>query len=173
MLLSGSPRLVVRGSLKHVSAQIIAATPEGDRTLLAATSRELEGYGWKAPCGNLPAAYLTGFLLGGKAKARQIDSSILDMGLKGASRGARPFAALKGILDAEVDVPHGESVLPEDARISGAHIAAYATMLAQTEPEAYERRFATYLAGGIRPEQLPEHFQRVKTNVIERLKAGE
>jgi large subunit ribosomal protein L18 len=155
-----------------MAAQIIVATPEGDRTLLAATSKELKEYGWEAPCGNLPAAYLTGFLLGGKAKTRQIENSILDMGLKGATRGARTFAVLKGVLDAEVEVPHGEAVLPDDARIRGSHIAAYAETLAQAEVGAYEQRFATYLAVGVRPEKLPEHFQQVKTNVLERLKAG-
>jgi large subunit ribosomal protein L18 len=155
-----------------MSAQIIEATPEGDRTLLAATSKELKSYGWETPCGNLPAAYLTGFLLGRKAKASQIDHSILDMGLKGATRGARTFAVLKGVLDADVEVPHGEAILPEDARIRGAHIATYAETLAQTEVDTYERRFATYLAVGVRPEKLPGYFQQVKTNVMERLKAG-
>lgn len=172
MILSGYPRLVVRGSLKHMSTQIILATPEGDRTVLAATSKELKGYGWKAPCGNLPAAYLTGFLLGGKAKASHIDNAILDMGLKGATKGSRTFAVLKGVVDADIEVPHGEGVLPEEARISGSHIATYAEMLTQTEMEGFQQRFATYLAAGVRPELLPEHFQRVKTNVIERLKAG-
>jgi large subunit ribosomal protein L18 len=32
------------------------------------------------------------------------------------------FSALKGILDAGVDVPHGEEILPEEDRHLGAHI---------------------------------------------------
>ena len=173
MILSGIPRLVVRGSLKHMSAQIITATSVGDRTLLAASSKELKRFGWEVPCGNLPAAYLTGFLLGEKVKASQIEHSILDIGLRGATRGARPFAALKGILDAELNVPHGEVVLPEDARCTGSHIAAFAARLAQSDPEAYERRFAKYFSAGVRPEKLPEYVQQVKTNVMERLKVGD
>lgn len=172
MIMSGRPRLVVRGSLKHISAQIIEAYPEGDRTLVASTSNELKRYGWKAPCGNIPAAYLTGFLLGSKAKANRIASAILDMGLRRSSKGSRIYAVLKGVLDAEVEIPHDEAILPEDTRIKGVHIAAYAETLAQTEVEVYEHRFSTYLAAGITPEKLPGYFQQVKTNVTERLKAG-
>ncbi len=33
------------------------------------------------------------------------------------------FAALKGILDAGVAIPHGEGVLPADERVRGEHIS--------------------------------------------------
>ena len=32
------------------------------------------------------------------------------------------FAALKGMVDAGMEIPHGESVLPDDDRINGSHI---------------------------------------------------
>ena len=72
-----------------MTAQVIDALLIGDRTLTAAHSRELAAYGWKAPCGNIPAAYLTGLLLGFKAQALNIQKAIPDIGLRRPSRGSR------------------------------------------------------------------------------------
>ena len=63
LVTSRKPRLVTRASNKNVEVQIIIAKPHGDEVLASANSRELiKTYGWKAPTGNIPAAYLTGFL---------------------------------------------------------------------------------------------------------------
>ena len=74
---------------------------------------------------NTPAAYLTGMLFAAKAKKAQQDRAVLDIGLNRATPGARVFAALKGAVEAGLDVPHSEEILPSDERIKGAHIAAY------------------------------------------------
>ncbi|OYT43587.1 50S ribosomal protein L18 [Candidatus Bathyarchaeota archaeon ex4484_40] len=67
---SGLPRLVVRGSLRNMLVQVVEADIVGDRVVASAHSRELvRDYGWRGPCGNLPAAYLTGLLCGYKALA--------------------------------------------------------------------------------------------------------
>jgi large subunit ribosomal protein L18 len=50
---------------------------------------------------------------------------VLDIGLARATPGARVFAALKGAVEAGLEIPHGEEILPDDARTRGAHIAAY------------------------------------------------
>ncbi|MEM3054745.1 MAG: 50S ribosomal protein L18, partial [Candidatus Bathyarchaeia archaeon] len=126
LVISGKPRLVVRGTLKNIAIQIVAAKPYGDEVLVSAHSRELKNYGWKAPRGNLPAAYLTGLLCGFKAKAKGIKEAILDIGLRTPSKGARVFAALKGVLDSGLEVSHGEEKLPDEKRIRGEHIAQYA-----------------------------------------------
>ena len=47
---------------------------------------------------------------------------MLDIGLKVPAKGAAVFAALKGMLDAGVDIPHGEEILPAEDRLNGAHI---------------------------------------------------
>ena len=61
LVLSGLPRLVTRRSHKNITAQIVAAKPNGDEVLVSAHSSELrKNYGWKAPTGNVPSAYLTG-----------------------------------------------------------------------------------------------------------------
>ncbi len=166
LLLSGKPRLVTRGTLQNMIAQIIVAKPHGDEVVISAHSRELsKTYGWKAPRGNLPAAYLTGFLCGLKAKAKGVKEAILDVGLNSPSKGARVFAVLKGVLDAGVNVPYSEEKLPDEKRIRGEHIAEYAESLA-SNPEEYQTRFSKYLKQKLPPEKLPKHFAEVKKSII-------
>jgi large subunit ribosomal protein L18 len=98
---------------------------DGDRTLVAANSAELESYGFKGSTSSTPAAYLTGMLFAVKAKKAEHGRAILDIGLNRATPGARVFAALKGAVEAGLEVPHGEKILPSDERAKGAHIAAY------------------------------------------------
>ena len=165
-VLSGKPRVVARNTLKNVIAQIVVAKPDGDEVLVSAHSRELsKSYGWKAPEGNLPAAYLTGLLCGLKAKAKGVKEAILDIGLHSPSKGARVFAVLKGVLDAGVHVPHSEEKLPDEKRITGEHIAHYAESLA-SNPDEYQSKFSKYLEQKLPPEKLPEHFAKVKADII-------
>lgn len=171
-MLSGKPRLVARTSINNTIAQIVVAKPNGDEVLVSAQSRELATkYGWKAPRGNLPAAYLTGFLCGLKAKARGIKEAILDIGLYPPSKGARVFAVLKGVLDAKVDVPHSEEKLPDENRVKGEHIAKYAESLA-SNVEEYQSKFSKYLEQKLPPETLPKHVAQVKTDMIAAFKSG-
>ncbi len=171
-LVSGKPRLVTRSSLKNVIAQIIVAKPNGDEVLVSAYSRELgRNYGWKAPAGNIPAAYLTGVLCGLRAKAEGLEEAILDIGLYPPTKGARMFAVLKGVLDAELEVAHSEEKLPEDNRITGEHIAKYAVSLA-TNAEDYQARFSKYLEQKLSPEKLPDHVKQVKANIKAAFKTG-
>jgi len=171
-IVSGKPRLTVRSSINNVTAQIIVAKPHADEVLVSAHSKELaKNYGWKAPCGNLPAAYLTGFLCGQKAKAQGIEGAILDIGLRRPSKGAKAFAALKGVLDAGLDVPYSEEKLPDEKRIEGEHIAQYAQSLA-SNPEEYKSKFSIYLKQKLPPETLPKHFAKVKTDIVAAFKVG-
>lgn len=125
LLLSGKPRLVVRKSLKYIRAQIIVFDEKGDRTLAAASSRELKKLGWKFACDNLPAAYLTGLIIGKKALKKGIEKAILDMGLYPSTKGSRIYAVVKGAIDAGLKVPCSEEVLPSEERIRGEHIANF------------------------------------------------
>ena len=171
LVLSGKPRLVARGTLKNVIAQIIVAKPHGDEVLVSANSRELKKYEWKAPGGNLPAAYLTGLLCGLKAKAQGVKEAILDIGLHSPSKGARVFAVLKGVLDSGVHVPHSEEKLPDEKRVEGEHIAQYAASLA-SNPEEYQSKFSKYLEQKLPPEDLPKHFAKVKKEISAAFKSG-
>jgi large subunit ribosomal protein L18 len=98
---------------------------DGDRTLVAANSSELSEFGFKGSLSSTPAAYLTGLLFAAKARNAKNHAAVLDIGLNRATPGARVFAALKGALEGGLEVPHGEEILPDDARVKGAHIVAY------------------------------------------------
>lgn len=169
-LLSGKPRLVTRSSISNIIAQVIVARPKGDEVLVSAHSRELGMYGWKAPRGNLPAAYLTGFLCGLKAKVHGIEEVILDIGLYPPTKGARIFAVLKGVVDAKVNVPHSEEKLPDEKRIKGEHIAKYAESVA-SGTEEYKAKFSKYLQQNTKPETLPKHIEEVKKEMVAAFKS--
>jgi len=117
------PRAVVRMSLRNTSIQFISYDAQGDKVLATATSKELAKMGWSGSTGNIPAAYLTGYLAGKRAVKEGVESAVLDIGLKEPVKGAGCFAALKGMLDAGVEIPHGEEVLPAEERIKGHHIS--------------------------------------------------
>jgi len=148
-----------------VIIQVIEAEAIGDRVVVSAHSRELaKTYGWLSSGGNVPSAYLTGLLCGFKAMANGVEKAFLDIGLHIPSKGTRVFAALKGVLDAGVEVPHGEGIFPDESRISGKHIADYGSHLA-SDPEVYQQKFSKYLSRGSRPEELSEHFSAVKDKI--------
>lgn len=122
MLRSRTPRMVVRISNKNVLCQIIEHNDKGDRVLASGSSKELVKLGWdKARC-NIPAAYLVGYLCGKKAKKVKVSKAIPDLGFRKMVKGSKVFAALKGAVDAGMEVPHDASVLPVQERIEGAHI---------------------------------------------------
>jgi len=119
LLKSGKPRAVVRISNNHTRVHLAHFKAEGDENTAQTISKELEEYGWENHTGNLPAAYLTGFLAGNKAEE---DEAVLDIGLREKNINGKMFAALKGIIDAGVEVPAGDSIFPSEERIRGEHI---------------------------------------------------
>ena len=125
LLRSGKSRAVVRVSNTRVVCQLTNWDIKGDKVEVSTTGDDLVSkYGWPEDASrkNLPACYLTGFALGKIALAAGHDQAVLDIGLAASASGSRVFAALKGMVDAGLDIPHGESVLPDDERINGAHI---------------------------------------------------
>lgn len=171
LLVSRLPRLVVRKTLNNTIVQFITHSFEGDKTVACATSMHLKrDYGWRGSGDNTPAAYLTGLIAGYKALASGIKKAILDIGLKSPTKGNSVFAALKGVVDAGVEVPHSAEILPTEDRLRGEHIAKYAKILLQNSREEYEKRFSQYLNRGLPPENLPEHFDEIKKKIIESFK---
>lgn len=170
LVLSDLPRFVVRCTLRRVITQMIRPEIVGDKVLVSADSSELaERLGWLGSCSNLPAAYLTGLLCGYKALTSGVKEAVLDIGLQSPTKGARIFAALKGVLDAGVLVSHDDGILPSDDRVQGQHIVGYAKQLA-SNPDVYQTRFSGHLSKGLPPEQLTEHFFSVKEKIISSFK---
>jgi large subunit ribosomal protein L18 len=123
LLTSKKNRLVVRKSLKYLTASIVEFSEKGDNILATASSRELKKMNWKFATDNLPAAYLTGLILGKKAAKINIKEVILDSGLHPSTKGSRIYALAKGVLDSGIKVPISEEVFPSEDRIKGKHIS--------------------------------------------------
>ncbi len=156
LLKSGKPRLVARKSNKHTTAQLISPGPQGDETHASAHSSDLAEYGWEAPTGNLPAAYLTGLLAGKRALEAGVEEAVLDIGLNTATPGNKVFAVQEGAIDAGLEIPHNDSVLADWSRTRGEHIAEYAEQL--DEP---------LYGGDFDATELPEHFDEVREAILE------
>lgn len=154
LLRSGKPRLVARISNRIVRAQIEVPGAMGDETLAAASSDELAEYGWEAPRANLPSAHLTGILVGRRGVEADVDEAVLDVGLHSPTPGAKVFAVQEGAIDAGLDVPHNDAVLPDWSRTRGEHIAAYADALGEDYGD------------GIEPSELPDHFDAVREELL-------
>lgn len=170
LILSRLPRLVTRGSLRNITAQIIVAKPEGDEVLASAHSSELrKKYGWKAPTGNVPSAYLTGFICGLKAKKEGITEAVLDIGLTAPTKGSRLFAVLNGALDAGMEIPYDEVKLVKE-RAKGEHIAKYGKIMG-VGSEEFAAKFSKYLQQETSPEKMPELFSKVKADIISSFKS--
>jgi large subunit ribosomal protein L18 len=158
-------RVAVRLSNNHCFIQFIQPEITGDRTLSAAHSRELKKYSWLGGTSNLPSAYLTGYLAGMKAKKAQISSAIFDIGLKAPVYGSRVFAALKGLVDAGMEIPHSEKVFPSENRITGQHIADYAQLLKKEDPEKFKTQYSQYSKKKLNPEKIPALFTQTKDEI--------
>jgi len=164
-VLSRAIRLVVRLTNEYVIVSVMKFDPKGDITIASAHSIELvKKYGWKGDTNNTPAAYLTGFLAGLRAKKAGIESAVADIGLFTPTKGARVFYAIKGALDAGLKVPMGNIELDEN-RIKGVHISEYAKKLEAENPEKFNKLFSRYLSRGLNPKDLPSHFEEVLNKI--------
>ncbi|MBW2991953.1 50S ribosomal protein L18 [Candidatus Woesearchaeota archaeon] len=125
ILKSGKPRLVIRKSLTNTYIQLIDFEAEGDKVIASGSGFELKKLGWKHNTGNIPAAYLIGLLTGKKIIEKGIKEAVLDIGVQKSVAGNRIYAALKGVTDSGINVPHSEDVMPSEERLKGKHIADY------------------------------------------------
>jgi len=123
-LKSGKPRAVVRITQSKIIIQMIEYHSEGDRVISSVVSHSLKKYGWKHTLNSIPASYLTGLLAGTRARKQGINKAVLDIGLRVPVKGSRVFAALRGLLDAQMDVPHGEGIFPSEDVMNGKFASA-------------------------------------------------
>lgn len=165
LLQAKKPRLVIRKSLNNLTCQIIEYSPQGDKTLITANYRKLKSLGWKAGGGSIPAAYLIGFLCGTEAKKKGIKTAVVDGGLSTSTKWSRLYAAVKGVVEAGLEVPHSKEILPPEERVAGKHISSYAEKLKQEAPEKYNTMFSAYLKSNLPPERLPQHVEQIKKKI--------
>ncbi|MEZ8078122.1 MAG: 50S ribosomal protein L18 [Candidatus Poseidoniaceae archaeon] len=144
LLRGNKPRAVVRISNTRTTCQLVSWAKDGDLVSVTVTGSDLlKKYGWPESFSqkSVSASYLVGFAMGKAALATGATEAVLDIGLAASTPGGRVFSALKGMVDAGLEIPHGENVLPDEGRIAGAHISdAIATAVESTKnaiEEAY------------------------------------
>lgn len=123
LLKSAKPRLVIRKSSKNILLQIINSDNSQDRVIITSHSNELKKFGWDYSMSNIPSSYLTGLLIGKKALKKGIKEAILDTGLQRLVIKSKIYAALKGCIDAGLNIPHNPKIFPTEERIKGGHIS--------------------------------------------------
>jgi large subunit ribosomal protein L18 len=158
-------RAVIRVTNNHCLVQFVKAQINGDITLSASHSRELKNYSWNSATSNLPSAYLVGFLAGLKAKHAGIVEAILDIGHNPPVYGSRIFAALKGMIDAGMDIPHSDKIFPIENRLNGTHIAEFAKSLKENDEELFNKQFSGYIAQKVDPVKVPQIFEKTKQEI--------
>jgi|SRR3989344_6121260 len=162
---SQKTRLVIRPHANNITIQFVKYEPKSDKILTTTHSQELRKINWHYHLGNIPSSYLTGLLCGVKAKQKNVHEAILDTGLHKSSKGSRIYAALKGVIDAGIHVPHSEEILPDKETIEGKKIENYAKILSQSQNE-YKRQFSSYLKNNTKPEEISKKFEEVKSKII-------
>ena len=157
LLKSGMPRVVVRRGNDNIRIQLVSYERAGDKTIVEELSRNIKKFGWNGHCGSLPAAYLVGMLFGKKAVKAGIESAVLDLGLQKSTHGSALYAAVKGMVDAGLNVPVGEEAFPSEERIRGDHIAKFAKAAKSAD---YKHQFKRHES-----ENIVKNFNEVKSKI--------
>lgn len=105
---------------ENTQVQVLKPGMTGDKVIASAHSRYLVDKGWKGSRKSVPAAYLTGYLAGKKAIGNGAKNAILYTGTRKYTQ--RMAAALKGVVDAGVQVPADSETFPPEERINGEHL---------------------------------------------------
>lgn len=123
LLLSRKARVVVRFTSQKVIAQVVEFARAGDKVVAGVDSSQLKKKGWQLSGKNLPAAYLTGLLLGKKAQEKGCQEAILDAGPHQVLKKGKIYAFLQGLIDAGMNLPYGsEEIFPAPERLEGKHL---------------------------------------------------
>jgi len=121
MLMGKRDFVTVQISNENTQVQIHKPEMSGDKIIASAHSRYLLAKGWKGSRKSIPAAYLTGYLAGKKAIGQGAKNAIMYSGTRRYTQ--RMAAAVKGIIDAGVDIPANKDSFPPDERIKGDHLS--------------------------------------------------
>ena len=125
-LKGGSPRVVFRKTNKYIIAQYVKSKNAQDKIDEGITSKVLIKYGWPKISGgslkSIPAAYLTGFLMGKKISKKKPEKPIVDIGMIRGLHKNKVFAFLKGLKDSGIKIKCEEKDFPSEDRIKGKHL---------------------------------------------------
>lgn len=105
LLKSGKPRVVFRKTNKYIIAQYVESKEAQDKIVFGVNSKELVKHGWKeGSLKSIPAAYLTGYLIGKQIIKKNLETPIVDFGMTRVLHKTKTYGFLKGLIDAGVEV---------------------------------------------------------------------
>jgi large subunit ribosomal protein L18 len=165
-LKSNKTRIVIRPSANNLLIQAINFKENGDTAICMNKATDLKKLGWDYHAGNIPSSYLAGLYFGAKNKDK-IKEAIIDLGLRSITKGDRLTAAIKGIVDSGINIPHSDSIFPSEEVINGTIISKYAKSLSN-EKEKYEKQFSKYLKNKQNPENIVGDFEKIKKKILEK-----
>jgi large subunit ribosomal protein L18 len=126
MLSGEKPRVVFRKTNKYVIAQYVLSKEAKDSVKIGLTSKILLKYGWpekgEGSLKSIPAAYLTGYIIGKKILKDKLETPIVDLGMEKKVHKTKIFACIKGLVDAGLDIKTKEDTFPEENRLAGESI---------------------------------------------------
>ena len=164
LLKSKKERIVIRKFSGNMIIQIITYNPNGDKVLITTSTKELKKYGWELNKGNIPSAYLAGYLCGIKAKKKKINEAIVDIGLQTPKKNGKIFAAVKGAIEAGLKINCPEEALPSIERINGKHIQDYFSLLSENKKENL-KQFSNYSKNKIEIKDINNLIKNTKQNI--------
>jgi|TARA_B100001750_G_C15407495_1_gene545997 large subunit ribosomal protein L18 len=116
MITSRSTILSIRISNKHSIFQFIEPKIIGDSIRSSSHSKQIIKLGWTGSGKSLHGLYLTGYLAGKKAKSTGLDKAILYIGRREFHSGSKIIYALKGVIDAGIEIPVNNEIFPDDEK---------------------------------------------------------
>src|SRR3972149_4943674 len=126
LLKGGDSRIVFRKTNRYIIAQYVSSSEAQDKAEIGITSKNFVEYGWpknfEASLKSIPAAYLTGFLIGKKIGTKKKDKVIIDIGMQRNLHKSRVFGFLKGLKDSGLNINCDEKNFPTEDRIKGKHL---------------------------------------------------
>lgn len=130
LLEARKPRIVIRKSNKYITIEYVESKVAQDSVKINLNSKILLEHGWpkesEGSLKSLGAAYLTGLIFGKKAKILiKAHKPVLDTGLIRSTKGSKIYAAVKGIIDSGIDMPHNKEVFPDEKRINNEKIKSF------------------------------------------------
>ncbi|MBU4070269.1 MAG: 50S ribosomal protein L18 [Nanoarchaeota archaeon] len=126
LLKSETPRIVFRKTNKYVILQYVVSEEARDKVIIGVTSKNLLKYGWpkefEGSLKSIPAAYLTGLLIGKKILKEKLKTPIVDFGMIRPIHKTKIYGFLKGLIDSGIEIKHKAEIFPEEEKIKGKNL---------------------------------------------------
>ncbi len=126
-LLKGeSPRVIFRKTNQYIIAQYVTSKEAQDKIEIGRTSKDLKKFGWpdefEGSLKSIPAAYLTGLLIGKEILSKKLKTPIVDFGMTRVISKNKGFAFIRGLIDSGVKINCDAKEFPEEERIEGKNL---------------------------------------------------